>query len=333
MEESDFREFIQEYAMQVRISQGEASLTSVLKQVIAENPDMKAQVRSSVALIKEVITKVNSMEEDDLSDEKAIIAGDEASEYEMLVRLVSEKMTGNPDLKDHIESLMIYGSYAKRLHVVGESDINFLIVLKSEDSTEASVDVISKIAENIVTPEIAHIFDLMILKTEDLKELEKFGPDFTHIHGLYAKDGETLFGKNVFADTNFTDEQIRESAKILLTESIAQIQEIIQAGKDEGLPEDELDYLIGSSIINIAFSLSCYKSGLKSVSMDLVKPDIHEEIVEVWGSDTEFSSYYPLFEKAHAFKLGIKLPDSDNFLEKSIDLINKVIDYAKLQTK
>ena len=333
MEESDFREFIQEYAMQVRISQGEASLTSVLKQVIAENPDMKAQVRSSVALIKEVITKVNSMEEDDLSDEKAIIAGDEASEYEMLVRLVSEKMTGNPDLKDHIESLMIYGSYAKRLHVVGESDINFLIVLKSEDSTEASVDVISKIAENIVTPEIAHIFDLMILKTEDLKELEKFGPDFTHIHGLYAKDGETLFGKNVFADINFTDEQIRDSAKILMTESIAQIQEIIQAGKDEGLPEDELDYLIGSSIINIAFSLSCYKSGLKSVSMDLVKPDIHEEIVEVWGSDTEFSSYYPLFEKAHAFKLGIKLPDSDNFLEKSIDLINKVIDYAKLQTK
>ncbi|MHA1236718.1 MAG: hypothetical protein ACTSQ9_03535, partial [Candidatus Hodarchaeales archaeon] len=205
MEESDFRELIQEYAMQVRINQGEASLTSVLKQVIAENPDMKAQVRSSVALIKEVISKVNSMEKDELSDEKSTISGDEASEYEMLVKLVSEKMTGNPDLKEHIESLMIYGSYAKRLHVIGESDINFLIVLKSEKASETSVDEISKIAESIVTPEIAHIFDLMILKTDDLKELEKFGPDFTHIHGLYTKDGETLFGKNVFADINFTD--------------------------------------------------------------------------------------------------------------------------------
>ncbi len=128
MEESDFRELIQEYAMQVRINQGEASLTSVLKQVIAENPDMKAQVRSSVAMIKEVISEVNSMEKDELADEKSTISGDEASEYEMLVKLVSEKMTGTPVLKDQIESLMIYGSYAKRLHVIGESDINFLIV-------------------------------------------------------------------------------------------------------------------------------------------------------------------------------------------------------------
>ena len=331
MEESDFRELIQEYAMQVRMNQGEASLTSVLKQVIAENPTMKAQVRSSVALIKEVITEVNLMEKEDLKDGAVVTIGDEASEYEMLVRLVLEKMTNHPDLKDHIECLLIYGSYAKRLHVVGESDINFLIVLKSDNGTESSVDIISKIAESIVTPEIAHIFDLMILQTEDLKEIEKFGPDFTHIHGLYAKDGEILFGEKVFVDISFTDEQIRESAKILMTESIAQIQEIIKTGKDEGLPEDELDYLIGSSIIDIAFSLSCYKAGLKSVTMDLVKPDIHEEIVEVWGSDSEFSSYYSLFEKAHAFKLGIKLPESDNFLEKSIELINKVIDYAKLQ--
>jgi len=333
MEESDFRELIQEYAMQVRMNQGEALLTSVLKQVIAENPDMKAQVRSSVALIKEVISKVNSMEVGELAGKKTIASGDEASEYEMLVKLVLDKMTKHPDLKDHIVSLMIYGSYAKRLHVVGESDINFLIVLKSEDSSESAVEAISKIAESIVTPEIAHIFDLMILKTDDLAEIEKFGPDFTHIHGLYAKDGEILFGENVFVDMNFTDEQVRESAKILMTESIAQIQEIIQTGKDEGLPEDEIDYLIGSSIIDIAFSLSCYKAGLKSVTMDLVKPDIHEEIVEVWGSDSEFSSYYPLFEKAHAFKLGIKLPNSDNFMEKSIELINKVIDYTKILKK
>ena len=333
MEESDFREFIQEYAMQVRMNQGEASLTSVLKQVIAENPDMKAQVRSHVALIKEVISEVNTMEKEGLTDKTDSVPGDEASEYEMLVKLVLGKMTEHPDLKDHIESLMIYGSYAKRLHVVGESDINFLIVLKSTKSTKSAVDVITKIADSIITPEITHIFDLMILKTDDLTEIEKFGPDFTHIHGLFAKDGDILFGENVFADINFTDEQIRESAKTLMAESIAQVQEIIKAGKDEGLPEDEIDYLIGSSIINIAFSLSCYKAGLKSVTMDLVKPDIHEEIVEVWGTDSEFSAYYPLFEKAHAFKLGIKLPDSDNFLEKSIELINKVIEYTQLREK
>ncbi|MHA1542275.1 MAG: hypothetical protein ACTSQH_04820, partial [Candidatus Hodarchaeales archaeon] len=171
----------------------------------------------------------------------------------------------------------------------------------------------------------------MILQTEDFTEIDKFGPVFTHIHSLYAKDGEVLFGEKVFVDTNFTDEQIRESAKIMMKESIVQIQEIIKTGKDEGLPEDELNFFIGSLIIDIAFSLSCYKAGLKSVTMDLVKQDIHEEIVEVWGNDSEFSTYYSLFEQARAFKLGIKLPDSDNFREKSEELINKVKEYAKIK--
>ncbi len=331
MEESELRELIREYAMQVRLDQGEASLTSVLRQVIAENPDTKTQVRSSVALIKEVIGEVNSMEEDDLSEGSTGISVDqEASEYEMLVRLVSQKLLEAPELKKDIKSLMIYGSYAKKLHVVGESDINFLIVLTEEIDSEKAIETISKIAEEIVTPELAHIFDLMILKENDIAELEKFGPDFTHIHALYAKDGDLLFGENLFSDLKFTDEQIQESAKLLIKDTIIQIDEIRKTAKEEDLPEDELDYLIGGFIIDIAFGLSCYKAGVNSVPMDLVKPDIHEEIMEVWGTESEFSSFYPLLEKAHAFKLGIKLPESDNFLTNSIEFINKVIEYTGL---
>ncbi|MHA1977529.1 MAG: hypothetical protein ACW98F_00780 [Candidatus Hodarchaeales archaeon] len=331
MEESELRELVREYAMQVRLDQGEASLTSVLKQVIAENPHMKAQVRSSVALIKEVIGEVNSMEEGDLSESSAGIPVDEASEYEMLVRLVSQKLLDSPELKKDIKCLMIYGSYAKRLHVVGESDINFLIVLTAEKDSEKAIETISTIAEEIVTPEIAHIFDLMILKEDDISELEKFGPDFTHIHALYAKDGELIYGENLFSELEFSDEQVREAAKLLIAEAIFQFDEIRKTAKEEDLPEDELDYLIGASIIDIAFGLSFYKAGIKSVSMDLVKPDIHEEIIEVWEKESEFTPFYPLLEKAHAFKLGIKLPESDNFLATSIEFINKVIEHTGLQ--
>ena len=333
MEDSELRDFIREYAMQVRLDMGEASLTSVLKQVIAENPDMKTQVRSKVALIKEVIAEVNTMDEADLDEaDPSSISGDEASEYEMLVKLVSDKMVNAPELKDNIAGLTIYGSYAKRLHVVGESDINFLIILKSSKNSDKLIETISNIAEEMVTPEIAHIFDLMILKEDDLSDLEKFGPDFTHIHALYAKDGEIIHGeKNYFEELDFTDEQIQEAARILIATSVAQMDEIIKTANEEGLPEDELDYLIGASIIDIAFSLSCYKAGTKSVTMDLVKPDIHEEIIEVWGEDSEFSSFYPLLERAHAFKLGIKLPDSENFLSNSIEFIKKVLDYTGLQ--
>ncbi|MHA2054018.1 MAG: hypothetical protein ACW99F_10505 [Candidatus Hodarchaeales archaeon] len=331
MEESDFRELIRDYAMQIRLDQGDAVLTSVLKQIMAENPDMKTQVRSSVAMIKEIIAEVNSLDESDLTSTSTGISGDEASEYEMLVKLVTEKMKNNPALKEQIVSLLIYGSYAKRLHVVGESDINFLIVLKTSDESEKAIEVISNVAEDIVTPEIAHIFDLMILKEDDLTDLEKFGPDFTYIHALYAKDGEIIQGDDLFKDISFSDEKIREAAGILISESISQIDETIKAAKEEGLPEDELDYLIGASIIDVAFSLSCHKAGVKSVTMDLVKPDIHEEIVEVWGEKSQFSKYYPLLEKAHAFKLGIKLPESDNFMKESITFIQDVIEYIGLK--
>ena len=318
MEESELQELIREYAMQVRLDQGEASLTSVLKQLIAENPNMKTQVRSSVALIKEVIGEVNSMEKDDLSEGSAGIPVDEASEYEMLVRLVSKKLLDSPDLKKDIKSLMIYGSYAKRLHVVGESDINFLIVLTAEKSSEKAIETISNIAEEIITPE------------DDIAELEKFGPDFTHIHALYAKEGELIHGENLFKDLEFSDDQVQAAAKLLIAEAVFQFAEIQKTAKEEDLPEDELDYLLGASIIDIAFGLSFYKAGTNSVSMDLVKPDIHEEIIEVWGNESEFTPFYPLLEQAHAFKLGIKLPESNNFLVTSIEFINKVIEYTGL---
>jgi len=123
MEEAEFRELIQQYAMQVRLEQGEASLTSVLKLVITENPQLKNQVRSSVSIVKEEIAKINEMAEDDLGDVTAEIEADESSEYEMLENLVIQKFTEDEKLKAQIKALIIYGSYAKRLHVVGESDM------------------------------------------------------------------------------------------------------------------------------------------------------------------------------------------------------------------
>ncbi len=335
MEESEFRELIQQYAMQSRLEQGEeANLTSVLKFIITEHPQLKAQVRSSVAIVKEEIVKVNQMAEDELGDVSGGIEADESSEYEMLEHLVLQKITEDKTLQAQIVALIIYGSYAKRLHVVGESDINFVVVLSSgspQSESEAAIKKINQIAEEIVTPEVAHIFDLMILKEEDLTQLEKFGPVFTYIHALYAKDGEVKLGNNVFTPLEITNEQIQESAKMIISEAITQFDEIIKTAGEEGLPGNELDYLVGASIIDISFALCCYKVGVKAIEMNLVKPDIHEEIREIWGDSSEFSDYYPILQQAHAFKLGIKLTNSQNFMQKSIDFIKKTIEYTGLK--
>jgi hypothetical protein len=334
MEETEFRELIQQYAMQARLEQGEANLTSVLKLVITENPQLKTQVRSSVAIVKEEIAKVNEMEETDLGMVSGEIEADESTEYEMLEKLVLQKFSEDKKLASQIKTLIIYGSYAKRLHVVGESDINFVIILSSDSSqaeTEEAIDKIGQIAEQIVTPEVAHIFDLMILKEEDLNQIEKFGADFSYIHALYAKDGEVKFGTNVFDSIEIDNEKIQQAAKQLMSEAIIQFDEIINTAKEEGLPDTELEYIISGSIIDIAFALCCYKVGIKAVTMDLVKPDIHEEFREVWGETSDFSKFYPLLQQAHAFKLGIKLPNSQNFMQKSIEFIEKVIEFAGLK--
>ena len=335
MEESEFRELIHQYAIQARLEQGEeANLTSVLKFIITEHPQLKAQVRSSVAIVKEEIAKVNQMAKDELGDISGGIEADESSEYEMLENLVLQKITEDKTLQSQIVALIIYGSYAKRLHVVGESDINFVVVLSSDSpqsESEAAIKKINQMAEEIVTPEVAHIFDLMILKEEDLTQLEKFGPVFTYIHALYAKNGEVKLGNNVFTPLEITNEQIQESAKMIISEAITQFDEIIKTAGEEGLPDDELDYLVGASIIDISFALCCYKVGVKAIAMNLVKPDIHEEIREIWGDSSEFSDYYPILQQAHAFKLGIKLTNSQNFMQKSIGFIKKAIEYTGLK--
>ncbi|MHA1966490.1 MAG: hypothetical protein ACW964_01685, partial [Candidatus Hodarchaeales archaeon] len=313
------------------------SLTSVLKLVITENPEMKTTVRSSMAIVKEEIAKVNEMDQEDLGDlGGGEITGDESTEYEMLEKQFTQKIQDDNGLNTQVKALIIYGSYAKRLHVVGESDINFVIVLNSNSpsaDTEDAIEKIGQIAEQLVTPEVAHIFDLMILKDDDLSQLEKFGPDFTAIHALYAKEGEIKLGENVFSEMEILDEDVHESAKILISDAILQWEEIINTAKEEGLPDNELEYLVGAPIINIAFALCCYKVGTNSTKMDLVKPDIHEEIREVWGDESDFSSFYPMLQQAHAFKLGIRLPESQNFLQMNIDFIKKVIEYTNLQAE
>lgn len=335
MEESELRAIIQQSAIEARLDQGEASLTSVLKLVITENPAMKTTIRSSMAIVKEEIAKVNEMAEGDLGEiGKGESTGDEATEYEMLGKQFKKKIEADTELNAQVKTLIIYGSYAKRLHVVGESDINFAIVLKtgfSKAKNEKAIEKIGQIAENLVTPEVAHIFDLMILKEEDISQFDKFGPDFTYIHALYAKDGEVILGENVFSSIEVTDEQVQEAARILISDAIIQWEEIVNTAKEEGLPDNELEFLVGATIIGITFALCCYKVGIKAITMDLVKPDIHEEIREVWGDKSEFSPYYPMLQQAHAFKLGIRLPESKNFLKMNIEFINKVIEYTKLK--
>ena len=164
-------------------------------------------------------------------------------------------------------------------------------------------------------------------------QLEKFGPDFTSLHALYAKEGEIKFGEDVFSEIEISDEDVRESAKILVSDAILQWEEIINTAREEGLPDNELEYLVGAPIINIAFALCCYKVGTNATKMDLVKPDIHEEIKEVWGDESDFSPFYPMLQQAHAFKLGIRLPESQNFLQMNIDFIKKVIKHTKLQAE
>ena len=116
-------------------------------------------------------------------------------------------------------------------------------------------------------------------------------------------------------------------------DAVSRIEEFVKTANEEGLPEEELEYLLGGSVIDIAFSLCCYEVGLKCSEMDLVKPDIHEEFKEIFGDKSGFEDYYPLLQQAHAYKLSIRLPETERFIENTYKFVQQALEYMKLVGK
>ena len=144
----------------------EPTVIVVVKSIIEEMPDLKAQAKIMMPLIKAEIASYQQLsreEKEELVSEEKATPSPVGNEYEDLVTLLKEQLLGVNELKENITSLLLYGSYGKGdgFYILGQSDVNILLILRDNSTSKVS-ESLNKAIEPIVTnPLFSHLFDLV----------------------------------------------------------------------------------------------------------------------------------------------------------------------------
>lgn len=329
-------EIIRRHIRQLALkSDGKPSLRDVLLSLGKElDPNI---VRKLISTIKKEIITISSQsleelrKEDDSDGEKMI-----ENEYDELASSFKVKMAK----KSYVSSLITYGSYGKGNHIMGQSNLNFLLILKNlEDLKDAEQEKIRKDinteVESLMNPLFESLFDLCVLFDQDVESLEAFkkrmDPRFSAIQAYSASKSTPLLGKNPF--TSFSLEpEIQKSAEIMLNLSVSNYKigskEHSKAMNKKGSNEKnvEIEYFADFSaetIIDYALALTYFV--VKDVA-HITKPDIREKFREVFGNNAKFKPYIAAVEQAFAYRLGITKIGEDNITE--TELINYATEFT-----
>ena len=124
---------IQRHIRQIALqsSDGKAGFREVMLS-IGKELDRDA-VRSLIPTIKQEIESINSKSLDELKeeseeDEEGVIE----NEYDELSTMFQKALED----KKYVRSLIAYGSYGKGNHIMGQSNLDFLLILKDMDQKE-----------------------------------------------------------------------------------------------------------------------------------------------------------------------------------------------------
>lgn len=331
-DDEEVLEVIRRHARQLAIqSGGEAKFRDVM---LSLGKELDAnQVRALIPTIKKEIEDINSrsleeLKELDEEDEESLVE----NEYDELVQALKEKLDG----KSYVRSLLAYGSYGKGNHIMGQSNLNFLLVLKDlgQQEEEKVGKEIQEIIESLMNPLFEYLLDIVVLFDHDVKNIESFkgrmGPGFSLIHAYSASKSTPIIGDNPFISYNF-DNLLKPSAEMILKDTIRQYQAAKQdlesrstadtkPQSDEKPPtepdseseseaeyeeseenkEEDLAYLTSEAVIDCALALIYFTS-----TEHITKPDVREKFTEYFDKDKQLRPYISTVEKAFAYRMGI----------------------------
>jgi hypothetical protein len=284
-------------------------------------------VRELMPVIKQEIESMNSksieeLRQDDEEDEEGLIE----NEYDELSSSFQKGLEG----KDYISSLIAYGSYGKSNHIMGQSNLNFLLLLKDMDGAKQELvgTEIKQIIESIMNPLYEYLFDLIILFDQNVSSIENFrkrmGPGFTAIHAYSASQCEPLIGENPFKKLDLSAD-IKNSAKMILQDTLMQYKQSIADLKADPEPSPEdLAYLSSEAMIDFALGLIYYF--MKETALEhITKPDIKEKYSEYFAKNKQFKPFISGIEHSFAYRLGVnKIADSEITDQEIIDQCEKI---------
>ena len=279
-------------------------------------------VRELMPVIKKEIEEMNSksieeLRQDDEEDEEGLIE----NEYDELSSSFQKGLEG----KDYISSLIAYGSYGKGNHIMGQSNLNFLLILKDMEGPKQEVvgNEIKGIIESIMNPLYEYLFDLVVLFDSNVSSIDNFRErmrsGFNAIHGYSASQCEALIGENPFKKLDLSAD-IKKSSELILQDILLQYRQGLSDLKaDEESSAEDLAYLSSEAMIDFALGLIYYfmkPDGLEHIT----KPDVKDKYSEYFSKNKQFKPFISGIEHSFAYRLGVnKIADSEITDQEIID--------------
>ncbi len=298
-------------------------MLTVLQTAVQHNPELKKERKILVKITKEEIR--NAIELYQLSEEEEEVEEESEgpNEYERLIELFKLKIQDESEIMKNLISFLIYGSYAQGKAIIGESNINFLLVFN--DNYQPPPSQIKQMLESLRKPETEHILDLMVLnKTTVLKSIQGGGVQFSAIHALSAKYGIVLLGENVLEDVKISRQAIRRSAIALIKKALREGSEVIEAFNQQDITAEDAAYFLSNLTIDIALSL-LYHYHEQPENIVYTKPDAYEVFPQLVGEkNPEFSPFIEFIDDAHALRIGVIRHPYDTYITQALSFFEVV---------
>ncbi len=288
------------------VSQGKSvELLTILRTAVQHDPELKKDRKILVKIAKEEIERANemmSLEETEEGSEEDESEG--PNEYERLIELFKLKLQDDTEIMNNLVSFLIYGSYAQGKAIIGESNINFLLVLK--DNYHPPPSKINQMLESLRKPETEHILDLMVLnKTTVMKSANGGGVQFSAIHALSAKHGIILLGTNILEKVTITSEAIKKSSQLLIKKSLRESKEILEAFNDKEITSEDAAYFLSNAVIDVTLSLLYYYAE-KPETIIMTKSEAYELYSSIVGKKhPSLQAFSDFIDDAHALRIGV----------------------------
>ncbi len=235
-------------------------------------------------------------------------------EYQSLIAAFTGDV--KKELATEVSSLILYGSVAANEHIAGESDCDFLLILKDEavkgkklTTTLAKIGTV--IGKYLEDPLYASLIDIDILEEKQIPKGDNSIYPWTKVH--LASKGKALIGKNPFEGIKVKDEHIKETARQMAREYYQQLKDLFVFP-----PEDEyqqtfitIDAVLGLACAHLFFlgERDLYKS-----TAFMIYEEKHQKNYDI----------EPVVQ-SHRMRLASKNAETKDFTQKALAFADTVI--------
>ena len=218
-------------------------------------------------------------------------------------------------LKAEVKSLLLVGSVVTKEHIAGESDCDFLIILKekaSGDQLEKSMEKISKVVyKYLEDPLYGSLLDVEVIGENDIPGKGEEA-DYSWTRTIVAQRGKALIGDNPFSKIDIKEADVKESAKEMAAGFLAELKETLQL---EDVDDYDKLYLATEAVLGCACAYLFYQGEREFYrsSAIILFEDKYKDKIKIGPVQT-----------SHRLRLAAKSVDTKNFDDKALNFCKEV---------